>query len=77
MTGIDLSKLASIQKLSKKSYNDQKALIKKVLAGREMPCEHCGNLLVFIPADDQQSARIQCIKRTQVQCIDIELDVSN
>tara|TARA_B110001452_G_scaffold52173_1_gene39761 strand:+ start:39 stop:254 length:216 start_codon:yes stop_codon:yes gene_type:complete len=70
---LDLSKLTDIQKISKKSFNDQKALIKKVLAGREMRCQLCNQVIGFLPMNDEQPARIQCAKR----CTDIELDIVN
>ena len=35
----------TLKKNSAKSFNDQKALIKKVLAGRDIKCRQCGTTI--------------------------------
>ena len=63
-------------KQSSKSYNDQKALIKKVLSGREMHCKSCKQLIIaFLPENEPATGEgsqsgIRCNKG----CTDISLD---
>lgn len=63
-------------KQSSKSYNDQKAMIKKVLAGRDIYCKSCKQLLVAtlpdsdVEAGDGSQSGIRCVKG----CTDISLD---
>lgn len=63
----------AFSKQSAKSFNDQKALIKKVLAGRTMLCKSCQQVLIFNDKSDKDDipATIRCAKG----CTDIELDV--
>lgn len=61
----------TLGKLSAKSFNDQKALIKKVLSGRTVICKHCQQTLFFIEPNEDQPAVIRC----QKGCTDIQLDV--
>ena len=70
---MDLSILTDLQKESKKSFNEQKALIKKVLAGRKIKCTQCKNVIDFVLTTDTAPARIQC----EQGCTDIELDIVN
>lgn len=81
---IDLEQFKALSKQSSKSYNDQKALIKKVLAGREMYCKSCKQILeVKLPENlpssntnsasvenDESAMGIRCAKG----CTDISLD---
>ncbi|NMP33317.1 hypothetical protein HII17_17320 [Thalassotalea sp. M1531] len=69
---MELSSLAHLQKQSKKSFNDQKTLIKKVLAGKEVKCRHCQQLLQFELKTEAVTAKVYC----QKGCTDIELDIS-
>ena len=69
---MDLSALKELQQNSKRSYNDQKAIIKKVLAGRLVNCKVCHLPLTFKVANQDKPAMICCEK----SCTDIELDIS-
>lgn len=62
---------SALGKKSSQSFHQQKALIKKVLAGQQMPCPVCKqSLRVFPPGSDQPG--IRCPKG----CTDIALDFS-
>lgn len=69
----DNKMFAAFSKQTAKSFNDQKALIKKVLAGRTMLCPTCQQVLTFRHQSEQDDlpAKISCAKG----CTDIELDV--
>ncbi|REL32155.1 hypothetical protein [Thalassotalea euphylliae] len=69
---MDLSALEALQKNSKRSYNDQKAIIKKVLAGRAVSCKVCHQPIMFNMANQNQPAKVCCAQG----CTDIELDIS-
>ncbi|REL27837.1 hypothetical protein DXX93_15580 [Thalassotalea euphylliae] len=69
---MDLSSLKTLQQNSKRSYNDQKSIIKKVLAGKVITCKACQQPVTFAPAADTRSAKVGCAKG----CTDIELDIS-
>ena len=69
---MDLSSLSTLQKLSKKSFNDQRSLIKGVLAGKHVNCPHCGSKVSFRPKTNDAVAKVICSKG----CTDIELDIS-
>ncbi|MDN3652085.1 hypothetical protein QWY77_04800 [Thalassotalea ponticola] len=71
MSGIDLSQLTSVSKLTAKSFHDQKALIKKVLLGRRVHCKKCRQLIAFTEKNHNHPAKICCPKG----CTDIELDI--
>jgi len=63
---------AAFNKQTAKSFNDQKALIKKVLAGRVVLCDTCKQPLHFLsPSETSVAGRIRCNKG----CTDIELDI--
>jgi len=68
---MDLSALTLLQRNSKKSYNDQKALIKKVLAGKNVLCVHCKQAINFQPADDVSQGVVSC----KNGCTNIRLDM--
>lgn len=61
-----------LQKQTAKSFNDQKALIKKVMAGREMCCKTCGQSLTLVLPEQSETPGIRCKKG----CTDIQLDFS-
>lgn len=69
MSAVDFSKL---NKLTAKSFNDQKALIKKVLLGRAIKCTTCSQTLVLFPPKNKGEGKICC----KNGCTDIELDMS-
>lgn len=61
-----------LQKQSGKSFNNQKALIKKLMSGKVVSCECCGSPLTLTTPDNGESTGIHCKKG----CTDIELDFS-
>lgn len=67
---MDEQKFNRIKKVSAKSFNDQKALIKKVLAGRAIACQHCGTLISVSLPEDKKTPGLYCAKG----CTDIALD---
>ena len=67
---IDAEQFKQLQKRSAKSFNDQKALIKKVMAGRTIACTVCGEALMLFPPESSDTPGIRCRK----QCTVIELD---
>ncbi|MBA6362540.1 hypothetical protein H4J56_17770 [Colwellia sp. BRX8-4] len=67
---LDITQFNLLKKSSAKSFNDQKALIKKVMAGREMKCETCGSILRLIVPEDKSTPGVYCGKG----CTDISLD---
>ncbi|NMP17728.1 hypothetical protein [Thalassotalea sp. Y01] len=71
MSDIDTSRLKSFSKLTAKSYNDQKALIKKVLLGRPIQCKSCRKEIQFVAKTANSAARVRC----KTGCTDIELDI--
>lgn len=75
MAIIDKSKFNTLSKKSAKSFNDQKALIKKVLAGRTIPCEVCKKNLAFIDKTEKNGQVIPAVIRCEKACTDIELDI--
>ena len=67
---IDIKQFSALKKSSSASFNNQKALIKKVMAGRKVQCESCnGELFVVLP-DKSNTPGIYCKKG----CTDISLD---
>ncbi|EKE73758.1 hypothetical protein [Gallaecimonas xiamenensis] len=60
---------SGLNKKTAKSFNDQKALIKKVMSGRPMACPQCGKPLVLHPPGSAQPG-IRCAKG----CTDIALE---
>ncbi len=69
MNAVDFTKL---NKLTAKSFNDQKALIKKVMAGRLIKCRICQQPLKLIHPSESDKPGIYC----QQGCTQIELDMS-
>lgn len=63
----------ALQKQSSKSFHDQKALIKRVLAGKQAKCQRCNQAITFYPATEQKAASINCAKG----CTDIHLDIAD
>ncbi|WP_068546106.1 hypothetical protein [Thalassotalea crassostreae] len=66
---VDFSKL---NKLTAKSFNDQKAIIKKITQGRDVKCKTCGQILKLQTPEQGKKSCIYCLKG----CTDIELDMS-
>lgn len=69
---VDLANFKQLQKDSARSFNDQKALIKKVISGREIKCDVCRQLLTLNTPESSERPGIRCKKG----CTDIELDFS-
>ena len=69
---LDIKQFSQLKKTSAKSFNDQKALIKKVMAGRQMKCTTCGAIIQLVLPEDQGIAGVFCGKG----CTDIYLDFS-
>ncbi|TLU66788.1 hypothetical protein FE810_04580 [Thalassotalea litorea] len=69
---MDRNQLKQLNKLSAKSYNDQKALIKRILMGKPAKCPTCQQNLQFLETQDSKGATIRC----RQGCTDIELDIS-
>ena len=66
----DIKQFDQLKKTSAKSFNDQKALIKKVMAGRQIKCETCGTIIRLVVPEDKGSPGVFCDKG----CTDISLD---
>ena len=67
---MDEQQFSRLKSVSAKSFNDQKALIKKVLAGRDIACKQCGtNIRVILP-EDKKTTGLFCAKG----CTNIALD---
>nr|WP_115719833.1 hypothetical protein [Gallaecimonas mangrovi] len=60
---------SGLNKKTAKSFNDQKALIKKVMAGRSVPCPVCKGPLTLHPPGSSKPG-IRCAKG----CTDIGLE---
>lgn len=60
-----------VNKETSDSFHKQKALIKKVLAGKTVACNRCKQPLLLVPKNKEGQAYIRCKKG----CTDIELDV--
>lgn len=67
---MDEQQFSRLKKVSAKSFNDQKALIKKVLAGRDISCQHCGTAIRVVLPEDKQTTGLYCAKG----CTNIALD---
>ena len=64
-----------IKKNSAKSFNDQKALIKKVLAGREIKCQQCGTKIqLLLPKETGQKGTENTGLYCGKGCTNIALD---
>lgn len=62
-----------VNKETSDSFHKQKAVIKKVLAGKTLACETCQQVLVLVPKNQEGHAYINCKKG----CTNIELEVEN
>jgi len=73
---IDLKKFALLQKKTSQSFQQQKLLIKQVIAGNEVLCKKCGTRLRLNAPTDKNNdvtAGIVCSKG----CTEILLDFDN
>jgi len=64
---VDFSKL---NKSSAKSFNEQKATIKKLMQGREIKCAQCQQAIVLYLPEQSANPGARCAKG----CTDIALD---
>ncbi|WP_440875716.1 hypothetical protein [Thalassotalea sp. PLHSN55] len=70
---IDKQSFKSLQKKSASSFAQQKNVIKKLLLGQPVACQHCKQALsITLPSDDNQATGICCPKG----CTDVALDFS-
>ena len=69
---LDIKQFQQHKNTSAKSFNDQKALIKKVTAGRQIKCKTCGTMLRLKVPEDKTTSGIFCDKG----CTSIHLDFS-
>jgi len=67
---IDIKQFSELKKNSAKSFNDQKALIKKIMSGRDIQCEICGQPLFLNLPESSVKPGIYCKNK----CTDINLD---
>jgi len=67
---IDIKQFSELKKNSAKSFNNQKTLIKKVMSGRLIKCETCGQQLKLVLPEQSDKPGIFC----QKGCTDISLD---
>ena len=66
---LDIKQFDQLKKTSGKSFNDQKALIKKVMAGRQIKCETCGSVLRLIVPEDKTTPGVYCGKGCTDICL--------
>ena len=67
---IDIKQFDEIKKTSARSFNDQKALIKKIMAGRVIPCDSCGTTIKRVLPEQSETPGVYCDKG----CTSIELE---
>jgi len=68
---LDSKLFAGLQKSSSDSFHRQKALLKKVMAGKKTACPACGQTLALVPGKSGEKLHVSCNKG----CTDIELDI--
>lgn len=69
---IDIKQFDELKKTSARSFNQQKAMIKKVMAGRIINCENCGGVIKLVTPGSSENPGLFCGKG----CTDILLDFS-
>lgn len=57
---MDEQQFSRLKSVSAKSFHDQKALIKKVLAGRAINCQQCGSLIHAVLPEDNKVTGLFC-----------------
>jgi hypothetical protein len=70
---IDIRKFDELKKTSAKSFNAQKALIKKVTAGRVIQCDTCGTQIKLVLPEQSESPGLYCDKGCTNITLDFEL----
>ncbi|MGF1756737.1 hypothetical protein L4D76_02085 [Photobacterium sagamiensis] len=63
---------SELNKQTKKSFGDQRAVIKRVMQGKTVLCPECGQPLRLVPPETSDKPGIACAKG----CTVIELDFS-
>lgn len=53
---------SQLNKQTKKSFSDQHAVIKKVMQGKVVTCEHCQQPLILIAPEQSDQPGIGCSK---------------
>jgi hypothetical protein len=61
----------ALQSKQKEAFNEHRALVKKVLKGRQVNCKTCNKPLVAQVIVDQKKIEIKC----QKGCTDLLLDI--
>lgn len=69
---MDISGLDELQKQSSRSFHDQKAMIKRIMAGKTVNCKVCKLAVILVPPEQSPRPGLRCAKG----CTDIELDFS-
>jgi len=70
---IDIKQFDELKKTTAKSFNEQKALIKKVMAGRNIPCKTCGTTIKLVLPEKSEQAGLFCTKGCTSILLDFEL----
>jgi len=69
---INIKQFDELKKSSAKSFNQQKAMIKKVMAGRVVHCDTCGGVIKLVTPETSDNPGLFCAKG----CTSIVLDFS-
>jgi len=69
---IDIRKFDDIKNASAKSFNNQKALIKKIMSGRVISCKTCNTAIKLVMPEQSESPGLYCKKG----CTDIALEIN-
>lgn len=70
---IDIKQFSTLKKNAAASFNQQKAIIKKVMAGRVVTCDSCGRELFIVLPENSGTPGVYCKKG----CTDISLDFAD
>ena len=68
---LDSKLFSDLQKKSSDSFFQQKSLIKRVMAGKKVQCQQCGQAIGLTAAKGSEKLNVSCKKG----CTDIELDI--
>ena len=72
---IDIKQFSELQKASKNSFNEQKKLVKKVMAGQEVLCPQCKKpISLIIPEDCSVDNNAKSGVRCKKGCTELQLD---
>ena len=74
---IDIKKFTDLQKNSQQAFQQQKLLLKKVMAGQRVECQSCHQPLRFILPAEKSADLVYSQVACQQGCTDIQLDVIN